>query len=256
MKRNAPILVTPTKAPRAAVLAIPGLNNSRRIWTDLAHDLASRHLMLFSLELRRKEQPPTRLGAAWIDEVNRATVELRQCYPDLPLYHLGYSLGAAVSLCATAHRPDLFQRLVLLAPALTFRKTSSLVRVLLPLARLRIALPSVAAAEFREGPWCSLHQYRALFATAQQAVLQLPQVRSPTTILIHQRDELLDAAALKRLVDRSMNSALSIELLTGDEPWGERPSYQAPRHMLFSRSDQSPRSWKHLIDQICIALEC
>jgi alpha-beta hydrolase superfamily lysophospholipase len=108
--------------PRAVVLALHGMNDSRDAWEIPAPDLAAAGIAVYSPDQRgfggtasRGYWPGTK---GLVDDARVMAELLRQRYPDVPLYLMGESMGAAVLmvLATEPHAPHV-AGYVLVSPA-------------------------------------------------------------------------------------------------------------------------------------------
>jgi alpha-beta hydrolase superfamily lysophospholipase len=114
----------PEGRPKAVVLALHGFNDHSGNF--LADSLAALHeggLLIYAYDQRGFGRAPNRGywagGATLAADAAAAARLLRARHPDLPLYMMGESMGAAVAiLAATAEIPPPVDAYVLLAPAL------------------------------------------------------------------------------------------------------------------------------------------
>ena len=112
----------PDEAPRAVVLALHGMNDSRDAWEYPAPDLAAAGIAVFSPDQRGFGTTPDRGlwagGHEMADDARRMADLLRARYPHTRLILMGESMGAAVLmvLAAEPHPPPV-DGYVLIAPA-------------------------------------------------------------------------------------------------------------------------------------------
>lgn len=117
----------PAEAPKAVVLALHGFNDhSGNFLADSIGQLTSAGLLIYAYDQRGFGRAPNR--GYWAGAETMATDALaaarllRQRHPDLPLYLMGESMGAAVAILAgAADAPPPVDAYVLLAPALWSR---------------------------------------------------------------------------------------------------------------------------------------
>ncbi len=112
----------PEGAPKAVVLALHGMNDSRDAWDYPGPDFAKAGLAVFAPDQRgfgateaRGFWPGTK---GLVDDVRTMTALLRARYPSVRLILMGESMGAAVLMvAATSPRPPVADGYVLIAPA-------------------------------------------------------------------------------------------------------------------------------------------
>mgnify|MGYP001556047393 CR=1 FL=1 len=112
----------PDGAPKAVILALHGMNDSRDAWEYPAPDLAAAGLAVFAPDLRGFGATATR--GYWpgthglVDDARSMAALLRARYPHTRLYLMGESMGAAVLMVAAASpQPPPADGYILIAPA-------------------------------------------------------------------------------------------------------------------------------------------
>jgi acylglycerol lipase len=115
------------QAPRALILALHGFNDhAGNFLLDSLPLFGSNGLLIYAYDQRGFGRAPNRgywAGAETLaSDAAEAARLLRRRYPDLPLFVLGESMGAAVAiLAATAEQPPPVNGYILVAPALWSR---------------------------------------------------------------------------------------------------------------------------------------
>lgn len=122
----------------------------------------------------------------------------------IPLYFLGYSLGALLvqSMAALSIERTLFDRQVLIAPAFAIRKRSYLIKLLFFLGKQR-TVPSYTPKGYKVNESLPLNIYDLMF-TEEKKVLKSKFITLtlPTLILIDPKDELISYNRLMKLISR------------------------------------------------------
>lgn len=112
---------------------------------------------------------------------------------------IGYSLGAlaALNYFDQDETKLLPTKMILIAPALAFRKKTALIRMLtwLPFG----AIPSFNHPDYRAQAWTSLASYKALFElnAAWQKIAWQRIGKIPTLVVLAAQDELVDSQAVE-----------------------------------------------------------
>jgi alpha-beta hydrolase superfamily lysophospholipase len=112
----------PAETPRAVVLALHGMNDSRDAWEYPAPDLARAGIAVFSPDQRGFGTTPDRGlwagGREMTDDARQMAQLLRARYPHTRLILMGESMGAAVLIVLAAEpNPPPIDGYVLIAPA-------------------------------------------------------------------------------------------------------------------------------------------
>jgi alpha-beta hydrolase superfamily lysophospholipase len=118
----------PDGSPRAVMLALHGMNDSRDAWEIPGPDLAAAGVAVFAPDQRGFGATATRgywaSGAGLVEDAGTMTSILRRRYPRTPLYLMGESMGAAVLMVlATGPNPPAVDGYVMIAPAVWGRAT-------------------------------------------------------------------------------------------------------------------------------------
>lgn len=145
-------------------------------------------------------------GPAWESEMVAGYRKARQSSVEnsVPLYFLGYSLGALLgqTMVALRMKDATFDKQVLFAPAIAMRKRSYLLKALLLLGKKRM-LPSYTPEGYRANNALPLSVYEILFAEEKKVFKsRFETLKIPTLILIDPKDELISFKRLKRLKEK------------------------------------------------------
>ena len=116
-----------TGTPRAAIVALHGLNDYHASWADAGEQLSLNGFAVYAYDQRgfgTTEQRGIWAGADVLaGDARQVAALVRARHPDIPLYVLGESMGAAVLLQALAQQPrGWLDGAVLLAPAVWNRR--------------------------------------------------------------------------------------------------------------------------------------
>ena len=138
----------------------------------------------------------------WIKETHQAysLAEKRSRKKQVPLFLIGFSLGGLMGTTLFASHPDVyFNRMVLLAPALTIFKIYYLAKLLFPFQKL--VIPSFFMKSFCANRGTPVAAYNALFeAIGHFNKNMTKKLNVPTIIFIDKQDELVSYQKLKRVV--------------------------------------------------------
>lgn len=255
--------------PRAVVLLAHGLNQRASALRPLAEALQSRGASVVLLAFR---------GHRINDEVDDETLEAwrqvtwdqwRQDWRegantagalaaslDVPLYFVGFSLGALVhvhELVAGEPLSRPFDAQVLLAPAIRVHPRSRLVRIFRFLGP-RFLVPSLAPRPVRSHRGTSVAAYEALFRyEAALAGVERPErLRLPTLVLMDARDELVSVDRLGAwIVAHDLGAHWRLERVEKDRA----TAGVGPRHYITDEVGLGPRRFHDLVERVATALE-
>jgi acylglycerol lipase len=116
-----------TGTPRAAIVALHGLNDYHASWTEAGEQLAVSGFAVYAYDQRgfgaTEQRGIWAGGDVLASDARQVAALVRTRHPDIPLYVLGESMGAAVALHALALEPrGWLDGAVLLAPAVWNRR--------------------------------------------------------------------------------------------------------------------------------------
>lgn len=121
---------------------------------------------------------------------------------ELPLYFVGFSLGALVSLewlASLVVPPENFKKMVLIAPALSVPWYSRAAISMLSVFGDGFMLPSRSPETYRANKGTSIAAYQSLFALKKSLEeKKYKNVNLPTLVLIDKNDELVDSRDIKK----------------------------------------------------------
>ncbi|MCO6476526.1 MAG: hypothetical protein J5I94_07885 [Phaeodactylibacter sp.] len=156
----------------------------------------------------------------------------------VPLYFLGFSLGALVAQHAMSSSGGevRFDKQVLLAPALALRSRSYLLKAAFFLPEHWL-LPSKTPEAYRANRGTSIRAYKALFRQ-QKAVRKgrFRRLNIPTLVIIDPRDELISLSKLKKYIARfGLDNYRILEL----DPKGAAGYH----HLIVDERSMGPTNW-------------
>jgi alpha-beta hydrolase superfamily lysophospholipase len=112
----------PAATPKAIILGLHGGVQHGRNYEVFAKTLAPRGFVFYAIDFRGHGQwlseSKSRPSVNYYDtsqDVVKVALQLRQRHPDIPLFCIGESLGAAVAMKATSIEPKLFDGMILVS---------------------------------------------------------------------------------------------------------------------------------------------
>lgn len=194
-----------TKLKKAVTLVVHGLNLKPEAMLSLVGWLSSKGSDVYMVRLSGHRQEAENLldvsSSRWHAEMLQGYERAKQTSVSekLPLYFLGYSLGALLAqTMMSAAGKTLFDRQVLIAPAVALRRRVYLLRMLFFAGKKR-RLPSFAPPSYRVNKSLPLWIYQVLFFEVKKvAATSFIRHGLPTLILIDPKDELISFAQLVR----------------------------------------------------------
>lgn len=139
---------------------------------------------------------------------------------------LGFSLGGLVGVHVLNKNPDIFDRGILLAPAIEMRFTSHLIKILNFLDD-HVTIPTPTRDEERAARGSSLLAYKELFRIREDFLnsLNRQHVNIPMEVIVHKRDELVSAWGLRNLIRQNDLDQWQLSLLDVSKKFGFQNYY-------------------------------
>ncbi len=138
----------------------------------------------------------------WLDETYQAyhIIRERSAQKKVPVFFIGFSLGGLMGVDLLASYPDVcFDRMVLLAPALSMHAVNYTAKLLSLFPRL--VIPSFTLAGYRANSGTPMAAYNSVFEAVNHFNENVsPKINVPTLVFIDEQDELISYRGLKRLV--------------------------------------------------------
>lgn len=160
----------------------------------------------------------------------------------VPLYFLGYSLGALLgqSMIALKHHYECFEKQVLLAPAIAIRPRSYILKCLLIFGKQRM-LPSFSPRPYRANDALPLAIYQLLFTEVKKVVqCGFNNWKVPTLILIDPKDELISYKKLMQYMNQYKLTNCQI-LALNSERKSRRGQYH---HLILDEETMGTANWE------------
>ncbi len=181
---------------RGVAVVVHGLNidpDAMRAWATVLNQ-EGLDVLLVGLSGHRTSPYGASLST-WHSEYGAALAEAQAEAGELPVFSLGYSLGAALSVSyLEANTDSTVDGLVLIAPAIQLRPYTQITRAILALRHLRVRVFSAVPRRFRAHRLTALASYHALFQTVESVSALRDSTRFqriPTLALFSPRDPLV-----------------------------------------------------------------
>ncbi|HEX2534849.1 MAG TPA: alpha/beta fold hydrolase [Chitinophagaceae bacterium] len=204
----------------AVTLVVHGLNLKPSAMLPLVHWLSCRGSEVYLVHLsghgegsrEMKEVTP----GLWAGEMQEGYDRARRAAAEsgVPLYFLGYSLGALLgqSMIAGQQEGAAFDKQVLVAPAIGIRRHAYALRLLFPLGGKR-TLPSFTPVGYRANPSLPLSVYRILFDEERKVLRSgFGPLRIPTLVVMDPRDELVSYRRWQQIAYNHLSSCRLLSL--------------------------------------------
>jgi pimeloyl-ACP methyl ester carboxylesterase len=197
--------------PIAVVVLAHGLNLKPNKMDDWAQILSSNGALVIRFSLYGHTGNPSDMANVhqeiWrkqFDEVmSVASVTAKN--DNLPIYLVAFSLGALVGLEWQAHAQEhyhMFEKMVLIAPALSLPWYSKPVINMLSILGHSLMLPSRSPSRYRANPGTSIAAYQSLFALKKSLEeKKYKNANVKTLVLIDRHDELVNSKGIKKIIE-------------------------------------------------------
>lgn len=187
----------------------------------------------------------------WFDEVRRAYDRLRKRgrREKVPIFFIGYSLGGLLGADLLAADPDvIFDKMVLLAPALDLHPIHNLMKVLSLFPRLVVL--SRVSKYYRSNNGTPMAAYNALFAGMGHFNKAAgPRLNIPALVFFDPQDELVSYYGVKRLIERKGLDQWKFHLINKEPGIKSRL-----RHLIIDEPSVGQEMWNEMRNVITIHL--
>ncbi len=235
---------------RGVVLVTHGLNNKPSVMDKFATYLVGDGYAVLRLALtgHRGEGNPKELTTAenWRGDLLRAFRAITTRFPDQPIYTVGYSLGALVTIVVVDENPAMkFSRMVFLAPAVSLSTKTRFIELLTPFRFVGSSLPSLTPPQYRSRGTTPLAAYNAMFSLegdAEKLTRKQELNEIPTKIFLSSGDELVSVKRLKRWLSKNELVTWTVHELA--------PSGTSYNHLIVDEDSLGHAEWERLTSEI------
>ena len=166
----------------------------------------------------------------------------------VPLFFLGYSLGALLGQSVAAKYPERvkFHRQVLIAPAFAMRQRSILIRLLFLFGKQR-KVPSFSPKEYRVNKSLPLLIYDILFREEEIVLAsRFKNLNTPTLVVVDPKDELISYPRLSRQVKEF--GLTNYRLLVLEHDLANRSG--GYHHLIIDEPTMGKRNWEKVTSEM------
>lgn len=193
--------------PRGVFLVVHGLNLRPSALDPLCGFLAQRGYHSFRMTLHGHNGTVTDSfqPSEWQHDVVRAYTQVRERFPKLPVYTLGYSIGGLLltNMFDTNPKQHYPRGMILIAPALSLRTLLDVSTALQIPPPLSWSVPNVAPPEYRRYELTPLFWYSntlALYSTMDPLTNAAGLKTIPTLVVLNPDDELVSLSGTERWI--------------------------------------------------------
>lgn len=245
---------TNEKPPRAVTLVIHGLNLRPEKMDSIAQELNQMGQDVFRASLsghrNNKIETSNVDRKKWGEDLFIAYCRARQEADKnhVPLYFVGYSLGGLINLDMMNDPQNniSYDRMVLLAPAISVHTTSYLVKILSVLGK-NFEVPSAANEAYRSNCNGTTNAaYNGLFESiAELEKNGIKQNDTPTLVLIDPRDELVSEKGLMAMMKNHKLEKWSLFEVSNDETTLKSGAYH---HLIIDEKSLGEKEWRIMVE--------
>jgi pimeloyl-ACP methyl ester carboxylesterase len=244
----------PPKGPKKAIVVLlHGLNLKPERMDDWAQKLSfhGSHVISFALYGHGDDKNHMAKVTAniWREQIDEAILlAQKKALGEVPVYFLGFSLGALVGLEALSRHPNaIFQKMVLIAPALSTPWYSRGAIKALSIFGKGFILPSRSPKEYRAHKGTSIAAYQALFELLDSVMAhEFKNANVSTLLLIDQHDELVDSKDIRKIIWDYKLSQWQLEIVDN------RYAYDTYgfRHLMVDEESVGQELWEHIANMV------
>lgn len=246
----------PAGTEKAIVILLHGLNLRPQKMDDWSKALKSHGALVVRLALHGHEE---RLGhmsevsaSLWREQFKKALKEAQALTEsELPIYFMGFSLGALVGLewLAGNENPLIngIKKMVLIAPAIATPWYSEPAIGVLGIFGKGFILPSRSPKEYRATKGSSVAAYQALLELKKSLLAQsFRNTNMPTLILLDKHDELIPSNEVKNIITKYHLGQWILDIVDNTV------AYQnyGFRHLLVDEGSVGKDLWEALIKKV------
>ncbi|MBU0995286.1 MAG: alpha/beta fold hydrolase [Proteobacteria bacterium] len=241
-----------TDNPKALVLVIHGLNQKPSKWKEMISFLNSIDMHVYRLTLKGHGGAPfedmeTITADAWRDDFINGYCRIEYLFPELPKILLAYSTGALVAIeYQQAHHTSLFDKQILLAPAISLRFYVYLIK---PFTSVYSYIPSGSPEAYRANQkGTSMAAYQALFDLLKDFDGQIDRqlLDTETIILTSPKDELVSLKGIRDMLQQNQTNKWAVMPIQIEEST-LTPAYY---HLIIDSASLGDSGWKLMTKKI------
>jgi esterase/lipase len=239
---------------KSCAIVVHGLNTNPDKMEGLAQLLRHSGIEVENLVLHGHNKQGFRAAEinreTWIQDAREAYDKLKTKCPSesSSLFLLGYSLGALIFLDAMNESPKMkFNKMVLLAPAVTPRFSSALIHCFVKFFGRNFRIPSLSPVNYRVAKSIPLAAYDALGQSAKRISNQrTPSWNIPTIVWIDPKDELVSSRKLSKWISRQSLSEWQLMFL----PSKRQAKTKTWHHLIIDEEVLGTDAWTNLTRSI------
>ncbi len=184
----------------------------------------------------------------WMNEIYTAHLKAtkRALKKRVPVFFVGFSLGGLMGCDLLLLQNDVsYDRMILLAPALSVTVESYLLKVLMPFPNM--VIDSLSPIYYRSNEGTPMAAYKSLFEAVDYFNSNAnKKLNKPTIIFIDENDEFVPFLKIKEIITREKLDQWQICVVRKDNHISENVSH----HLIIDRESVGPQMWKQMKNTI------
>ena len=139
-------------SPRAVAIVVHGLNNNPSTMNFLISELNRNQISVVRVSLSgHAERDGQNVSLdMWLQDILEAYRFAKREFSTIPIYLVGFSIGAALGIFAIDKYTEMqIAKGLFIAPAISISWKAFLIRILQPLSKLRLFIPTLMPAQYR-----------------------------------------------------------------------------------------------------------
>lgn len=251
-KDHIDIKETPPHGPKkAVVIVLHGLNLKPEKMHDWASLLSFHGAHVISLSLyghQQYEHDVANITAdIWRIQMDKAISLAQKEADNLPIYGLGFSLGGLIALDALTRHHNLWQKMVLIAPALSTPWYSKAAIKALAIFGRGFIIPSRSPKTYRANKGTSIAAYEALFALLDNINAHgYHNTNIDTLIFIDEHDELINTKEIRKLIWEYKLSHWQLHIVNNHHAYKN----YGFRHLMVDKEAMGEDLWQKISHQV------
>ncbi|MBF0360776.1 MAG: hypothetical protein HQK49_07185 [Oligoflexia bacterium] len=259
------ITTTAINEAKAVALFIPGLNLKFQKMDAISKILEDEKIIVIKVKFNSNLNSSDDVFNNWSRDVEQGYNTARNLMATIPsknnpkLILVGYSLGAALGL-ELGLRPGLnikrnyiYDKMILLAPAITLQWYTSLIKILYIFGD-KMMITSRNHPDYIEKSGTYIAEYKALFRVINE-IEEMEQMGGalniPSLLLMDPDDELIDYSKTKQFIEkRSLNKWKVVEVIKDKELDRIAERKNLPKHLIVDEFSMGTAGWKKIKDEL------
>lgn len=238
------------KEPRGIVLTVHGQNLDPAKMDSIGARLNQAGYDIYRVAMTGSrgnyEEALTVTREVWLEDLRRSFQETKRwrAKKDLPVYCVGFSMGALMLVAAQVNQAIQCDRFVLLSPALVPKMPAWLVGAAAKAIPERLKFPTAVPVEYRRHDYFLIHPNKIIFDVVAEVVeSSLAAANVPTLVMMDPRDELISYGGLELLVETKQLSNWKFEPISTDSTELAQPI----RHLIVDKPALGQAEWDRMI---------